>query len=96
MTAKNQRPVSMHEKFEELNTLDLLKQPTIRKTQANNLPNVYTNCPYYGLYQIRQNQQRGINETSRNDFILRSLTIDKTLKLPNRMRTAIETKNYMT
>ena len=50
MTAKNQRPVSMHEKFEELNTLDLLKQPTIRKTQANNLPNVYTNCPYYGLY----------------------------------------------
>jgi hypothetical protein len=58
------------------------------------IPRVAPNCPYYGLYKLRQLQQKGINTETRDDFILRSLALKDVIefpeKLPNKMQQAIE------
>lgn len=49
---------------------------------------------------MRENTYQSINSPVRDDFILRSLAINDVIqcpeKLPNRMRTAISNKNFIT
>ena len=70
------KPPTLSEKLQFLSQTNLLTQPQISHEHPSDLiPRVAPTCPYYGLYKMRERQQKGINDELRNDYILRSLAL---------------------
>lgn len=61
----------MNPNIQEIDQHELRALPSSHEFTRNQIWNERLNCPYYGLVKIRENQERGINAPSRNDFIVR-------------------------
>ncbi len=71
------KPPTLNEKLQFLSQTNLITQPQISHEHhpSDLIPRVAPTCPYYGLYKMRERQQKGINDELRNDYILRSLAL---------------------